>query len=249
MSDGPYAGLAVQRRGMAGRRWRMACVHEPAPPAPEPEAAAPAEPEPDPAQVREEARAQGYAHGLAQGREQGLKEGREAGRGEGEAVGREEGYRQGHEAGLAEGREQARREALYLHELAQHCAASLAELEENVGQALITLALDIARQVVRTTLAQQPEAIAAAVREVLQVDTSDGARLKLWVHPEDMELVRLHLADELAEGRWRIMADPALARGGCRAETAYGTIDATLQTRWRRVAASLGRDDEWEAQS
>lgn len=251
MSDGPYAGLGVQGRGAVWRRWRMASFDEPQEQElAEPEAPAPApEPQPDPAEIREQARAQGHALGVAEGRKQGRKEGLEAGRKDGEAQGREQGRKEGYEAGLAEGREQARQEALRLNEMAGHCAASIAALEEEVGQGLITLALDIARQVVRTTLSQQPgEAIAAAVRDVLQVDAPDGARLRLWVHPDDQELVKLHLADELAEGRWRLLTDAALARGGCRAETAYGTIDATLQTRWRRVAASLGRSDDWEEQ-
>ena len=63
--------------------------------------------------------------------------------------------------------------------------------------------------------------------------------MRLWANPQDIELIRLHLADELKEGHWRVLADESLARGGCRAETPYGDIDATLQTRWRRVAASL----------
>lgn len=246
MSDGPYAGLAVQGHGAVWRRWRMASFDEPEPVVVEP-APAPPEPQPDPEAIRQQARAEGYAQGLAEGREQGHREGLCAGHTEGLAQGREQGYEEGYEAGLAQGREQARQEALRLEQLAGACAASLAALEEAVGQGLITLALDIARQVVRTTLVEQPgEVIAAAVRDVLRVEAPDGARLTLWVHPDDVDLVRLHLADELAEGRWRVMADPALARGGCRAESAYGTIDATLQTRWRRVAASLGRNDPWE---
>jgi flagellar assembly protein FliH len=118
----------------------------------------------------------------------------------------------------------------------------LAALEEKTGQALLTLALDIARQVVRITVAQQPEALLAAVREVLHMNPSAGAPLRLWLHPLDLDLVRLHLAEELKSGSWRVLADESITRGGCRAETSFGEIDATLETRWRRVAASLGRD-------
>lgn len=115
-----------------------------------------------------------------------------------------------------------------------------------MGQGLLTLALDIAQQVVRTTLAEQPEAVAAAVREVLHINPSAGGQMRLWANPQDIELIRLHLADELKEGHWRVLADESITRGGCRAETPFGDIDATLQTRWRRVAASLGRNVAWE---
>ncbi|MEK0115086.1 flagellar assembly protein FliH, partial [Bordetella pertussis] len=105
---------------------------------------------------------------------------------------------------------------------------------------------DIAGQVLRTTLAEHPEAMVAAVREVLQINPATGAAMRLWVHPDDLELVRTHLADELNEANWRLQADESITRGGCRTETAYGDVDATLQTRWRRVAASLGRSAAWE---
>ncbi|WP_262342329.1 flagellar assembly protein FliH, partial [Bordetella pertussis] len=150
------------------------------------------------------------------------------------------GRAEGHAEGLAQGREDARQQAERLHALAQACAASVARLEDNMGQSLLTLALDIAGQVLRTTLAEHPEAMVAAVREVLQINPATGAAMRLWVHPDDLELVRTHLADELNEANWRLQADESITRGGCRTETAYGDVDATLQTRWRRVAASLG---------
>ncbi|WP_435956319.1 flagellar assembly protein FliH [Bordetella bronchiseptica] len=130
--------------------------------------------------------------------------------------------------------------------MAQACAASVARLEDNMGQSLLTLALDIAGQVLRTTLAEHPETMVAAVREVLHINPATGAAMRLWVHPDDLELVRTHLADELNEANWRLQADESITRGGCRTETAYGDVDATLQTRWRRVAASLGRSAAWE---
>ncbi|WP_188588968.1 flagellar assembly protein FliH, partial [Achromobacter denitrificans] len=137
-------------------------------------------------------------------------------------------------------------EAQRLHALVQSCAVSIGALEEKMGQGLLTLALDIAQQVVRTTLAEQPDTVAGAVREVLHINPTAGGQMRLWANPEDIELIRLHLADELKEGHWRVLADESIARGGCRAETPFGDIDATLQTRWRRVAASLGRNVAWE---
>ena len=246
-SYGPEGDTDTRPRA-AWRRWQMSSFDLPVedavevvPPAPEPE------PGPDPETLLREARARaeqsGRRAGLEQGREQGLREGRAAGHEEGLAAGREAGFQEG----LAQGREQARQEALQLHALAEACATSVAGLEARMGQALLTLALDIAGQVLRTTLAEQPEAMLAAVREVLHIDPAATGAMRLWVHPADLELVRLHLADELRDGNWRVLADESIARGGCRAETPYGDIDATLQTRWRRIAASLGRSASWEA--
>ena len=80
------------------------------------------------------------------------------------------------------------------------------------GQSLLTLALDIAQQVIRNTLAEQPESVVHAVREVLHINPSAGGQMRLWANPQDIELIRLHLADELKEGHWRVLADESLAR-------------------------------------
>lgn len=244
MSDADSLAAAPISRSAAWRRWQMLSFDEPAAVEAEPE------PQPDPgpdpevvmAQLRAQAMAEGREAGHAEGHAAGLEAGRQAGFEAGLAAGREQGYAEG----LAQAREQAAAEAQQLHALMQSCAASLGALEEKMGQGLLTLALDIAQQVVRTTLAAQPEAVAAAVREVLHINPSAGGQMRLWANPQDIELIRLHLADELKEGHWRVLADESITRGGCRAETPFGDIDATLQTRWRRVAASLGRNVAWE---
>lgn len=244
MSEADTGQSTLISRSAAWRRWQMLSFDEPPPVEVEPE------PEPDPgpdpevvmAQLRAQASAEGHAAGHAQGHAEGLAAGHAEGHEAGLAAGREAGYAEG----LAQAREQGAEEARRLHALVQACAESVGSLEEKMGQSLLTLALDIAQQVVRTTLAEQPDTVASAVREVLHINPTAGGQMRLWANPADIELIRLHLADELKEGHWRILADESIARGGCRAETPFGDIDATLQTRWRRVAASLGRNVHWE---
>ncbi len=244
MSEADTGQSTLISRSAAWRRWQMLSFDEPPPVAVEPE------PEPDPgpdpevvmAQLRAEASAEGHAAGHAQGHAEGLAAGHAEGHEAGLAAGREAGYAEG----LAQAREQGAEEARRLHALVQARAESVGSLEEKMGQSLLTLALDIAQQVVRTTLAEQPDTVASAVREVLHINPTAGGQMRLWANPADIELIRLHLADELKEGHWRVLADESIARGGVRAETPFGDIDATLQTRWRRVAASLGRNVHWE---
>ena len=244
MSEADTGQSTLISRSAAWRRWQMLSFDEPPPVAVEPE------PEPDPgpdpevvmAQLRAEASAEGHAAGHAQGHAEGLAAGHAEGHEAGLAAGREAGYAEG----LAQAREQGAEEARRLHALVQACAESVGSLEDKMGQSLLTLALDIAQLVVRTTLAEQPDTVASAVREVLHINPTAGGQMRLWANPADIELIRLHLADELKEGHWRVLADESIARGGVRAETPFGDIDATLQTRWRRVAASLGRNVHWE---
>lgn len=229
----------LYREAQDWQRWEMSSFDAPVPaskPAAEP-------PAPDPAilrkeiqRLREAAQASGHAEGYAAGHEQGLREGRETGM----ASGREEGYNTGMAAGLASGQEQARHESEQLRAMAQACAQSIASLEADMGQALISLSIRIAEQVLRSTLDAHPEKILDLLRDVLQVESGDDAILTLRIHPADLELARRYVQEEAGTRRCRLVPDPAIERGGCIAETALGSIDATLQTRWKRVTSALG---------
>lgn len=224
----------------AWKRWEMESFEDPK--APEP-VAPPPPPAPDPEVLRAEvqrlrdaAQARGRAEGYAEGHEQGLAVGKEEGR----LLGRHEGYEKGYAEGLEAGGQQARGEADQLAGLAQAFARSLTAVEAEMGQALIALSIRIAEQVLRSTLDEHPEKILDLVRDITHVETGKGGLLKLRVNPADLELVQAYLRDEGESDHWRLLADPAIERGGCLAETALGNIDATLKTRWERVTSSLG---------
>ena len=242
MSDRPPVEPHQSLPSASWRRWEMVSFDEPEVVI-EPEVA----PEPEPAgpsleEIIQAARDEAYREAYQQGQADGHKQGYMQGRNEGRQAGHTEGHAAGYAEGLAQGREQGQQEAAHLNTLVTRVAKAMGDLEEQMGQSLITLALDIASQVLRGELAEHPESMLHAVREVLHLNpAAPQGVMRLWVHPDDIELVRLHLADELKDGNWRVLADESIERGGCRAESPYGDIDATLHTRWRRVAASLGR--------
>jgi flagellar assembly protein FliH len=191
--------------------------------------------------VRENAHAQGLASGQAAGHAQGLTAGKE----EGFLAGKKEGY----EAGLSEGRRdalvQARREKLEFDTLAASCTDALKSIEAQTGQALIALAISIAQQVIRSTLDADPEKMLDIVRDIVHIDDNNEGLLRLRVHPSDLALIQARMGGDPEISNWRLVADESIERGGCSAETSLGDIDATLQTRWQRVVASLGSDRPW----
>lgn len=189
------------------------------------------------AAIREAARMAGHAEGLAQGRAEGFAQGK--------AEGLEAGRLEGHAEGLQAGQEEARAEAEVLNALGQSCAVAIEDLSNGVSTALTALALDVARKVIATELKANPDSVAAVVQEVLRTDLSEHGPVQLWLHPEDAALVGTRLGDALTENKWRIMSDAGITRGGCRAQSAYGDIDATLQTRWQQVVATLGSTAPW----
>jgi flagellar assembly protein FliH len=210
-------------------------------------AAEPAEPEhpalPDPAEVlaeierlRETAIARGQAEGFAAGHNQGLEAGVKEGREAGFQEGRDAGFAEGH----AHGMEAAREETEKLRLLVQNCADALANIEAETGEALVGLALSVARQVIRSTIKAEPERILDLIREVVQLDGASQGILKIRLNPADIELVEQFLERDPTVSHWRLQADMGIDRGGCIVETGLGNIDATLQTRWQRVASTLG---------
>jgi flagellar assembly protein FliH len=65
------------------------------------------------------------------------------------------------------------------------------------------------------------------------------------LNPLDAEIVRDAMGQELVKGGWRIVEDAALARGGCKVDTASNQIDAQAQARWARLTHALQSNVDW----
>ncbi|MYN11657.1 flagellar assembly protein FliH [Pusillimonas sp. TS35] len=194
-------------------------------------------------QLHDDAKARGHEEGYAQGHALGLREGT--------AAGHQQGYDAGYQAGLAQGREDgaadAHAKARQLASLADGLAQSVHAFEAETGEALVSLAIRIAEQVLHSTLDMQPEKILDLVRDVLRTQADPDALVTVRLHPDDAALVREHLESDPSAGPWRLMPDETIARGGCIANTVLGSVDATLATRWQRVLAALGRATEHDS--
>ncbi len=187
---------------------------------------------------------EGYDKGQSEGHAQGLEIGRAEGHAQGLAAGRAEGYAQGLESGHAEGTAQIHEQAARLDALAQACAGALNDLEAEVGQSLIQLAIRIAEQVLHDQLREHPDHILAVVRDVLQSRPEPGSPLNLRLNPDDLGMVNTVLQQSPDHASYRLIADERITRGGCLAETVLGSVDATLETRWQRIVSALGRKTE-----
>lgn len=164
---------------------------------------------------------------------------------------RQEGYAEGLEQGRRVAIEQARilaeQEQSQLQQLAASFGAEIAQASENVAQDLLSLALDLSKAMLRTALAVRPELVLPVVGEAVHYLPSLQLPATLHLHADDAALVRARMGDELTNAGWRILDDAQTQRGGCRIETASNQIDATIQTRWQRIATALGKDADWLA--
>ncbi|MCC8393185.1 flagellar assembly protein FliH [Paraburkholderia sp. MMS20-SJTR3] len=214
----------------AYQRWEMASFDPvPPPPPPEPEVDDGSAFEAELERMREAAHAQGVATGHVAG----------------QALGYQAGYDQGHARGFEEGQAEAREQAMQLAALAQTFKAALDGAQFAISETLVTLALDIAQQVVRQHVQHDPTALIAAAREVLAAEPALTGAPALIVSPADLPVVEAYLLEELQTRGWTVRTDPAVERGGCRAQAGSGEVDAGIETRWQRVAAALGKVSTW----
>jgi flagellar assembly protein FliH len=121
-------------------------------------------------------------------------------------------------------------------------------LQQDMARTLAISATHLARQIVRAELATRPELVTKVAQEALDTLLLSARHITLRVHPDDHALVAQGCAEVLAARGARLLADASMARGGCLVESDIGVIDASLDARWRRAAASLGIDESWDGQ-
>jgi flagellar assembly protein FliH len=163
---------------------------------------------------------------------------------EGHLKGREAGQEAGYQAGLKEGQTKALAEARRLAQAATKLERALTDLDTQVADALLALAIEIARAVIRQEIATRPETLLAVVREALTNLPHQHAAI--YLHPEDASLLRSYMGDQLTHAGHRIHDDSKLARGDCILEAGGSQVDASVAMRWQRVLAGLGSTEAWQ---
>jgi flagellar assembly protein FliH len=165
-----------------------------------------------PAHRLEEIQQQAYAEGLALGQREGL------------------------EKGAALAREKAERIESILNLLSR----PLHQLDDELVKEVTSLALTVARQVVRREIRTDPGQVIAVVQRAAAILPVASRNVRLYVHPLDAATLREGLpALQGEQSAWQIMEDPGLARGGCRIETENSRIDASIERQFAAIAAEL----------
>ena len=163
---------------------------------------------------------------------------------------RQSGYQDGYRDGLValEGFKQsfASQTTAQIGLLVQSLTSEMGGLQQDMARTLAICATHLARQIVRTELSAEPARIAMVAHEALDTLLLSAQHITLRVHPDDHALVAQGAAEVLAARGARLLSDVSMTRGGCLVESDIGVIDASIETRWRRAAASLGNDEPWE---
>ena len=154
-------------------------------------------------------------------------------------------HKEGYEAGRAAGDAEARAHAARLGAVLNGVHQSLRELDQHVAEQLLATAVEIANQVLRQSLRVKPELLLPVIRDAVATLNAHLGHPAIFVHPDDAALIRAQLGEQIAHNSWRLVEDDALTPGGCRVELGASEVDATLETRWRRVIEAIGISQEW----
>ena len=153
--------------------------------------------------------------------------------------GYEEGYAEGREVALAAGQQELQARVATLQRLMQSLAEPFTELDEAVETELLSLAMLVAKQVIRRELSMDPALVLSIIRESVALLPVASRRITLQLHPEDAQLVREHLSAPVEEGQWQIVEDAACSRGSCVVSTVHARIDASIEQQVARIAVGV----------
>jgi len=195
----------------------------------------------DIAQIHEEARQDGYRIGFGEGRTAGYEEGLRAGH----ADGYQEGFESGRQAGFQEGSAAVKNYEGEIHRLCQGLQGAMADFDQEVAEAVLACALEVAGQLTRTALKVQPELLLPLIREALAALPLHHGPVTLYLARADAALMREHLESQFAQEGWVIQEDDSLRPGDCRVYSGASEVDARMESRWRRVLEGIGLSPEW----
>ena len=155
---------------------------------------------------------------------------------------REQAFEEGVSAGIAQAQSQLDGPASALAAAADQLQALRTDAAASVEADAVDLALRIAEQVVGAAIAADPELVVEAVRGALR-RLVERDRVLILVNPDDLELVRDHVARLVGElggiEHCEVQAERRVRPGGAIVRTSEGEVDATLETKLARAREVL----------
>jgi flagellar assembly protein FliH len=162
---------------------------------------------------------------------------------------RQQGYQDGYRDGLVAldsfKQSFAQQTSAQIGTLVLSLDGELRALEQQMAATVAHVATELARQVVRSELATRPALVAQVAQEAINTVLMSARHITVQVHPDDHAMVAQGCAEALAARGARLLANPAVARGGCVVDTDAGTIDARIAQRWQRATQALGTGLGW----
>lgn len=146
----------------------------------------------------------------------------------------EKGYRDGHQ----ESKEHLQQQVGIMNAVLNQCAAPIKQVDNEIEEQLVQLAIALTRQLVRREIKMEPSHIVAIVREAMEALPVASRDVRVMLHPEDSQVINKAMAT--GENQyWKLVDDPTMNRGDCRIQTESSSIDASIERRLASIIATM----------
>ena len=181
-----------------------------------------------------------YDEGVEQGRQAGHSEGFKTGHAEGLESGLVEGKEQGLQQGLEQAQQQITEQVNHLASVAEKLLAPIAQVDRDVEEQVMQLALGLAKELIRVEVKTNPQVILNTIREVVATLPVANRDITMNLHPEDVALVKQNFTDDdLLERKWKLIAEPSLNRGDLQLSSHDTSVDYFIEDRIRHSLTSF----------
>ncbi|MGE5470043.1 MAG: flagellar assembly protein FliH [Bacteroidota bacterium] len=161
---------------------------------------------------------------------------------EARSTGYQAGYDEGRQAAEESVRQATAAEARRFLALTDSLQQALDELDQNVAEQLLALATEIATQVIGGVIAVKSDVLLPIIREAVTALPIHHTHLTVRLNPDDAAQVRGQIGEQLAQSGAQIIEDREISIGGCLIRAGSSEVDATIETRWKRVLEAIGAE-------
>ena len=150
---------------------------------------------------------------------------------EGFAEGRKDGFNTGHQEGSLAAQTMLHEKSAQFDQLFNSLNHPFEDLDAQVEEEVVTLALMLAENVIRHELMAKPESILSVVRECIDYLPVGIRNIQIRANPADAALIREAYDRNNSQLTWNIIEDSTVAQGGFEVKTEHSQIDATFEKR------------------
>jgi flagellar assembly protein FliH len=154
----------------------------------------------------------------------------------------EKGFAQGEKDGLELGQKRIETIVQQIRTVLQEMENQREPLYRVYEREMLQLALSISKKILHHECQVNEDVITATLREVSKYIV-DQRKIVIRLNPADAQFIQSHpnKATPVRKGRQgvELLKDPSITRGGCVVETAFGGIDATMETQFDQIVSLL----------
>lgn len=156
---------------------------------------------------------------------------------------RQKAFKEGAESGkkemqasIAQELEAQKRQIVDSIQKMQQTAESFKKVSENIEKELVDAAIDIAKEVLNTQIAENSAKVAHNLATSLIQDVKGAMKVKIKANPADCDYLKANMA---ADGVIEIIPDNAISKGGIIIESDAGNVDGTVMTRFKAIKRNI----------